>query len=410
MEGRSGPLGPLFDSRTGQSLGYGVPSDEILRRATAAYKEASIHSMSQESAIELMMYGSRFDPFQPFCQSLARFLTREFGEQVFETDLLTNCGATDGVRTLASQFSRPGDVVFVEELTFAGAKWQLEQAGLRIVPVPLDEDGVLTDELEVIVERELGGKESHALTDCSPFRALFYTIPVYHNPTGYCLSKERAKEVVRIARKHDLLVICDDVYHLLPLTEKKHRRLFAYDSKDDPNYKGHVVSNATFSKIFAPGLRLGWMEAPKRVRDIIAESAHIKSGGAPNHCATGIMASAIQLGLLDDLLLRAKAIYKENASALCDIFDRGLPSCIKYKKPQGGFFIWMKLPESIAAKDISISCLRQNVKVFPGNFFSVHGDFKNYLRIAFSHLPKEKVIKEAEIVVECIRESVESRK
>ena len=55
--------------------------------------------------------------------------------------------------------------------------------------VPLDEDGVLTDELEVIVERELGGKESHALTDCSPFRALFYTIPVYHNPTGYCLSK-----------------------------------------------------------------------------------------------------------------------------------------------------------------------------------------------------------------------------
>eukprot|EP00118_Oscarella_pearsei_P022382 m.257806 g.257806 ORF g.257806 m.257806 type:complete len:153 (+) comp40410_c1_seq85:272-730(+) len=138
-----------------RSLAMGTPSDELLQKASIACKTAADHCMSQEGAATLMQYGNRYEGYQPFRQSLAKLLTREYGEEVLESDLMTNCGATQGLHFLVTQFFPTGGIAFVEETSFGIALKLLRDSGLRLVPVPIDEDGLVTEELDRVASREL---------------------------------------------------------------------------------------------------------------------------------------------------------------------------------------------------------------------------------------------------------------
>lgn len=134
---------------------------------------------------------------------------------------------------------------------------------LKIVPVKLNDDGVDIDDLErKVLEHKFSPAHGKMFYGC------YYTIPTYHNPTGILFSNEVSKALVSLARKHDFLVVCDDVYNMLHYDdETPPTRLFAHDIDSDLDYKGHVISNGTFSKILAPGTRVGWMECPPRITE-----------------------------------------------------------------------------------------------------------------------------------------------
>lgn len=135
---------------------------------------------------------------------------------------------------------------------------------LNIVSVKLNKNGVDLDDLE----QQL--KEKQFKSDKKEFWAMYYTIPTYHNPTGIHFSPQVCEALVKLARKYDFLISCDDVYNILCYKGMKvQKRLFAYDAKDDADYKGHVISNGSFSKILGPGVRLGWMEVPRRMKTLL---------------------------------------------------------------------------------------------------------------------------------------------
>lgn len=135
---------------------------------------------------------------------------------------------------------------------------------LNIVPVKLNSDGVDLACLESLLKQKQFSSKN------KEFWGMYYTIPTYHNPTGIEFSKDVCEGLIKLARKYDILITCDDVYNILYYKdEKAPKRLFAYDQVSDKDFKGNVISNVSFSKILGPGVRLGWLELPKRAKVLI---------------------------------------------------------------------------------------------------------------------------------------------
>ena len=187
------------------------------------------------------------------------------------------------------------------------------------------------------------------------------------------------------------MIACDDVYNLLPFNDEiPPKRLFAYDSFEDDDFKGNVISNGTFSKLLSPGVRIGWMECAPRIVEAFNNSGILKSGGAINNYTSGIVCSLIELGLAERQLQKCLQAYKEQCEALCETLDLYLPSSCKFIKPKGGYFIWIKLPENCDGDALSDHCLKK-YKVFAirGTRFSIENKFRNFIRLSFAFHPPE---------------------
>lgn len=197
--------------------------------------------------------------------------------------------------------------------------------------------------------------------------------------------------LVKLARKYEILIACDDVYNLLSFDdEKPPKRLFAYDSFEDEDFRGNVISNGTFSKLIAPGVRVGWLEGSPRLVKAFRESGILKSGGAINNYTSGIIASLIEMGLIYDQVKKCKEIYKNQRDAMLDSLERNLPPTCSFIRPKGGYFIWIKLPETVNGDDLCDYCLK-HAKVFAirGSRFSIENKFKNFIRLTFAfHTPE----------------------
>ncbi|XP_048510524.1 uncharacterized protein YER152C-like isoform X3 [Athalia rosae] len=253
--------------------------------------------------------------------------------------------------------------------------------------VPMKLGVVDLDAMEKIVadEKERG---EYLIDEEKIFWAVFYTIPTYHNPTGMTLSPENCKRLVSIARENSLLVACDDVYNLLRYedVEDPPQRLFYYDNPCDPEYRGgNVVSNGSFSKILSPAIRLGWMECGSRVCGVLKQSGIMKSGGAVNHYVSGVVASLLELGLEDSYLNLLIRTYKERLESLCNILDRYLPRCCSYRRPEGGYFVWISLPVGTNGEHFIRWCQEKyKVTAIPGSRFSNAGRSENHLRLSIA--------------------------
>lgn len=197
--------------------------------------------------------------------------------------------------------------------------------------------------------------------------------------------------MIKLARKYDIAIACDDVYNLLPFEDDQPpKRLFAYDSFSDDDFKGHVISNGTFSKLLAPGVRVGWIEAGPRIVDAFRNSGILKSGGAINNYTSGIVCSLIELGLAEKQLRKCLDTYKAQCGALCDTLDAHLPSSCHFTRPKGGYFIWIQLPENCDGDALSEHCLKHfQVFAIRGTRFSIENKFRNFIRLSFAFHPPD---------------------
>lgn len=300
--------------------------------------------------------------------------------------------------------------VFLDEVTYMIALEAIQQfSTVKIIPVKLNDDGVdLADLEEKIKKRQFQSQDKM-------FWGIYYTMPTFHNPTGILFSPgkwndsififrdetflsftEINQALIKLARKYDLLITCDDVYNLLPFeNDTPSKRLFAYDSFEDNEFKGNVISNGTFSKLLSPGVRIGWIEGGPRIVEAFRNSGVLKSGGAINNYTSGVVSSLIELGLAERQLNKCLNTYKAQCDALSETLDMFLPPSCKFTKPKGGYFIWIKLPECCDGDALSEHCLN-NFKVFAirGTRFSIENKFRNFIRLSFAfHSPA--VLREA---------------
>lgn len=275
---------------------------------------------------------------------------------------------------MARLFLDPGDVVLAEGPTYVGALGVFQAAQAQVVHVPMDEDGLVPEALEAaIADLARAGRRVKFL----------YTIPTYQNPTGVTLSEERRERVLDICERAGLLVVEDDPYGQLGFEGEAPAPLRA-------RRRDGVFYLSTFSKTFAPGLRVGWILAPHAVRDklVIASEAQIL-------CPSGFAQAAVStyLGTMPwrQQLKVYREVYRERRDALLDAMTDLMPEGTSWTTPAGGLFVWATLPEGLDSKAMMPRAVAARVAYVPGTGFYADGTGTGAMRLNFSFPPPERI-------------------
>ncbi|KAK6454144.1 valine--pyruvate aminotransferase [Scheffersomyces xylosifermentans] len=233
------------------------------------------------------------------------------------------------------------------------------------------------------------------------YRFVMYLVPTYSNPGGLTYSIKTRVKLIQLARKYDLLLISDDVYEFLDYTDNPTPlpRFNYLDAESIPSYKkfGNTISNATFSKIIAPGLRVGWQETPTpALVEQLAETGANKSGGTPGQLASIVVQDLIKSGQIDQIIENFTKTYKARAQTLIRSAINYLPPSAKVYGGQGGYFLWVDIKGDIDHNKV-VKILQDEYKVVlaSGDHFEVSGDLKgwgkNCVRLCISYLTDEEI-------------------
>jgi len=214
---------------------------------------------------------------------------------------------------------------------------------------------------------------------------MLYTIPSYHNPVGQTLSAERRQALARLSREHDFLIVADEVYQLLNYFDKPPPALGTMTAQ------GNILSLGSFSKIMAPGLRLGWIQTSSNLMEQLMGTGVINSGGSLNHFTSHVMRHAISLGLQDSWLHHLRQTYRQRIETMDSALYLHLGGLASWRMPGGGYFFWLEFNDSIDTSVFKASAAKFQTGFQPGSVFSCSGGQKNRLRLSFAHYGNEDI-------------------
>lgn len=281
-------------------------------------------------------------------------------------DVIVTVGSQQALDLLSRIFINPGDVVLVEGPSYVSAIGSFTGYQADVVHVAMDEHGLIPQALETaIAELTAAGRRIKFL----------YTVPNFHNPAGVTLSAERRPRVLDICRTAGLLVIEDNPYGLLGFDGDPPRSLRADDSDG-------VIYVGTFSKTFAPGLRVGWAVAPPAVRDklvLAAESALLCHSSFAQLAVREYLATQPWREQVKDF----RELYRERRDAMLEALAAQLPPGCHWTKPAGGFYVWLKLPDGIDAKAMLPKAVSLRVAYVPGTGFYADGSGHDHVRLSY---------------------------
>jgi 2-aminoadipate transaminase len=312
------------------------------------------------------------------------------GMDVDPEDLLVTTGGQQVIDLVCKTLLDPGDVVVAEAPTYPGAVPVFVSYQADVVQIEMDDHGMRTDVL--VAELERLDREGRV-------PKFIYTVPSFQNPAGVTLSLERRRELVRIAHERELLVLEDNPYGLLRYEGKPLPTLF---SLDGGNY---VIYLGTFSKILSPGLRLGWTSAPAPVLDKL----NLGKGGV-DLCSATISQQFVAtyfaerdwqayLGTLVDL-------YRRRRDVMLEALAEHLPREATWTEPNGGLFIWARLPDYIDTTDLLARALRENVAFVPGRAAFLDGRGGSEMRLNFSGIGDDDIREGVRRIGKIVREQV----
>ncbi|MFM9495336.1 PLP-dependent aminotransferase family protein [Streptomyces galilaeus] len=285
-------------------------------------------------------------------------------------DLLVTTGSQQGLSLLATALVDAGDTVLVEEPCYLAALQVFGLAGARIVAVPGDADGPDPEALAELVVRERP--------------KLLYTVPTFQNPTGRTLPAERRAALASVAARHGLWIIEDDPYGELRYEGERVPWIAAH-----PDARDRTVLLGSFSKVMAPGLRLGWLRAPAELRRACA----VAKQAADLHTPTvNQLAAARYLAVfdLDAHVVRVAAVYRERRDAMLAGLPDALPQGSVWNLPEGGMFLWARLPETYDTAALLPAVVREDVAYVPGAPFYPGEPDRSTLRLCFvTQTPEE---------------------
>ena len=348
-------------------FGIGHPAADLLPRTLM--QQAAALRLGQPDAA-LLQYGlEQGDGY--FRLALAEFLSRRYGFGVGLEDLFVTAGASLALDLICTLYTQPGDVIFVEEPTYFLALRIFADHHLQVVSLPTDEHGLRVDALEAAVQRQRP--------------VLLYTIPTHQNPAGATLPLARRQRLVELSQQHGFLIVADEVYHLLSYTSAPPPPLASFAASET------VFSLGSFSKILAPGLRLGWVQAAPVHLQRLVNSGLLDSGGGLNPFTSGLVRVALEQGWQDQYLDLLCTTYRARSAALDRALRWEFGDWIAYVKPEGGYFYWVRLPETVDAGEYLAQAAAHKVGYRPGSRFSSQGVLRNYLRLSFAFYGEDEL-------------------
>lgn len=358
-------------------FGDGAPANEMM--PIDQLREASARAW--DDTPRALSYGDQ-QGYAPLRDLVANRIAAR-GIEITGDDVLITQGSTQAIDLACRVFFEPGDAIIVEKPTFLGALEIFRLYGVEIVAVNLDGEGLRMDALE------------RALRDHPNAKAI-YTIPTFQNPTGTTLPLDRRHRLIELAHEHNVAIFEDDPYGELQYSGDVVAPLRALDDE--------VIHLGTFSKTIAPGIRTGFAIASPEVMVKmlgIRESTDISNDRimmrTVYHAANGF---------LDDHVAKARELYHRRRDAMLSALDEHMPEGVAWSRPDGGFFVWITLPEGLDAHTIFEQGADNGVIAFPGEWFYPHREVRRDLRLSFSTVPEERIRLGIERLGRTVREAM----
>jgi 2-aminoadipate transaminase len=308
--------------------------------------------------------------FLPLRESISEIL-KNYGIDCSSGSIQIISGAQQGIDIISKAFLNPGDYIITESPTYTGAIAVFKSRGAEIADLEINEDGPSINVLEYNLKK---------------FRPkLMYTIPSFQNPTGFSYSNRKREEILALAEKYNTYIIEDDYVSDLDFENKNYR---SFKSMDKNN---RVIYIKSFSKIFMPGLRLGFMISPLNMQGNILEAKH-----TTDISTSGLLQRAFDLyirkGYWDKHIKFMYSVYRERYFKIIEALDINLQSVIQYYKPGGGLNIWLNLPYGFPANTLFKNASARDVVFAPGKiFYSNNLTGANSIRLSFAAVDKDQI-------------------
>jgi 2-aminoadipate transaminase len=355
-------------------FGGGVPPTEAI---PVARLRAGADRAWADGA-EVLLYGE-VRGYRPLRELIVERMAAR-GAIVDPADVLITNGAQQGIDLAARIFIDPGDFVLTEEPTFMDALRVFRSHEAEPVGVPVDEEGLQVDALATLLDR-------------LPKRPKFlYTMPTYQNPMGVSMSAARRRALVDLARERGIAIVEDDPYGEL-----------SYDGDSLPTLKSldpDVIFLGTFSKVLAPGLRVGWVASSPRLREAFF---NVKEGTDIHN--ERIMTRTVYHSardFLDEHIAMTREIYRLRRDAMLAGLEREMPTGVRWTTPHGGFFLWVTLPEQYETDAMLPDATDRGVIYLPSSWFYPDRSWTRSLRLNFSAQPEERILEAMRRLAEAI--------
>lgn len=292
-------------------------------------------------------------------------------------DVLVTAGSQLGLEALCKVMLDPGDVVISEGPAYAGGLSALVSYGAEVRHVRTDEEGCVPDHLAELLER--------ARSEGRPAK-MVYCMPTFQNPRNSLMSPGRRAEVARLAQEHGALLLEDNAYGLLGFDGSTHRAIKA-DHPDAVAYLG------SFSKMFGPGLRLGWVVPPKPYAQAMKDTIETFILNPPTLGQLQMIAYLTRSdwrGHLESM----RDLYERRCDALLGALEATMPEGVMWQRPEGSFYVWLTVPESLDTNELVLAALDRGVAFVPGSAFYADGQGRHEARLSYC-LPTEEELDRA---------------
>jgi len=358
------------------SFAGGLPAPDVF--PVQRFEQACRKVLSEHGPMALQ-YGTT-EGYQPLREMIAHNMAR-YGIGANADNVLITSGSQQALDLIGKLLINRGDRILIEAPTYLGALQAFSVYGAQYVPVEVDEDGLLTEQLE------------------SSLRAgpkFMYVLPNFQNPAGVTLSEGRRQELILVADKYGIPVVEDDPYgqlryegeHIAPLVVLDRQNV----RRDNGFTLGNVIYLSTFSKTLAPGIRLAWIVAPE---DVISRLVLLKQA-ADLHTSTFNQYVAYEVahdGFLDQHVKLIRQVYRERRDAMLQALHEYFPHEVTWTHPKGGLFLWVSMPEGTDSQALLNAALAEEVAFVPGDCFYADNGHEGvrHMRLNFSHSQPEQI-------------------
>ncbi|PKL70615.1 MAG: aspartate aminotransferase [Methanomicrobiales archaeon HGW-Methanomicrobiales-1] len=348
------------------SFAGGLPNPALIDVDGIAQAAARVLAADGRSVLQY----STTEGYLPLRQYIADRYKKRLGLSVSPEEILITNGSQQCLDLIGKVFINTGDNIAIERPGYLGAIQAFSLYEPVFHPVNLLNDGPDPTVLQTLCRQ-------------NNIR-LFYGVPNSQNPSGITYSEERRREIAGILKETDTLFIEDDAYGELNFSGRSLSSLREY-------IPDQTIITGSFSKILAPGMRLGWVVAPPEIMEqiIIAKQA---SDLHSNYLSQRIAYDYLQQGTIDPHITRIQRAYKDQCACMLKAMAETFPDTVTYTQPHGGMFVWITLPDGCSSMDIFNAALQEHVAVLPGTPFYIDGGGSKTMRLNFSNSTDEKII------------------
>ncbi|MDL2226961.1 PLP-dependent aminotransferase family protein, partial [Deltaproteobacteria bacterium OttesenSCG-928-M10] len=315
---------------------------------------------------------STTEGFPPLRQWVAERMNRRYGLKLEQDNILITSGSQQVLDLSGKLFLDEGDVVLCENPTYLAAITAFRAYGCEFREVETDDVGMIPEALE------------KALAETGRAK-LIYVIPDFQNPTGRTWSRERREALAALAARFEVAIVEDNPYGELRFEGEFLPAVMSFDQHEG------VIYGGTFSKIFCPGYRVGWVAGEK---ELVRKFVMAKQG-TDIQCNTKAQMELMRYLELYDIeahIERIRAVYRSRRDLALSVMAAEFPPSARFTRPEGGLFAWVELPEGLNARDVLVKSLEKNVAFVPGGAFFPNGGHENTLRINFSNMPEDRIV------------------